>query len=215
MSIEPPELQGAGIAQYVDEHTQSVPALLENLLQETIQTMPNPQMLSGKIVGRFLKILIQSLNATRVLEIGMFTGYSALSMAEALPEQGKLFTCEINEKHKIFAEKYFSLSPYGSKISILFGPALETLKTIDEIFDFVFIDADKGNYLNYYQLVLPKLRQGGLIVFDNALRAGKVVHPVSKEAKAIDEVNKFIVSDTRVENVLLTVRDGLNVVRKK
>lgn len=208
-------MEGPGIVDYVNEHTHSESDLLQKLILDTENSMSNPHMLCGRIVGRFLKILIQSLQAKRVLEIGMFTGYSALSMAEALSEDGQLITCEIDQRPKAIAEKYFNLSPHGHKIRILFGPALETLKTLEGILDFVFIDADKRNYLNYYKLVLPMVRHGGLIVFDNALREGRVINPDTNDAKAIDETNKFILSDIRVENVVLTVRDGLNIVLKK
>jgi caffeoyl-CoA O-methyltransferase len=139
----------------------------------------------------------------------MYTGYTALSMAEALPDEGVLITMDISEKCKKFAEKYFAQSLHGKKIHIKIGLALESLKKMKEPFDFIFIDADKGNYLQYYEISLSLLRKGGLMALDNCLWNGKVLDP-----KAIHAVNQFISTDTRVENVILTVRDGINLVRK-
>lgn len=203
------------IQSYVEKHTQSEPELLKQLSQETYETMSAPQMLTGRIEGRFLKLLVQISGAKRILEIGMFTGYSALSMAEALPDDGQLITCDVDPRAEAFAQRYFDQSPHGHKIKIKMGPALETIESIVDIIDLVFIDADKKNYGHYYEAVLPKLPSGGLIVVDNTLWSGRVVYPEDEQTQAIADLNQMIVEDERVENVLLSVRDGINLVRKK
>ncbi len=200
---------------YAFEHTQSEPVLLQQLAEETQAKMQSPQMLTGRMEGRLLKILAQLSGARRILEIGTFTGYSALSMAESLPDDGEVITCELEPAHAAFAQRYFNRSPHGKKISIRMGPALETLATLSGPFDLAFIDADKENYPAYYDAVLPLLRPGGLMLVDNALWSGLVLKPNDRESMAIDALNQKILVDGRVENVLLTVRDGLQVVRKK
>lgn len=211
----PKSLIDHDITNYAFSHTQAEPILLQRLTQETYDTQSSPHMLSGRIVGRFLKILIRLSQAKQVLELGTFTGYSALSMAEGLPQDGHIITCDNDPLVLKLAKKYFDQSQYGQKIKIVLGPALDTISTLTVPLDFVFIDADKSNYLNYYQAVLPKVRSGGMIVFDNALKDGEVIDPINKAAKIIDETNKFILADKSVENTFLTVRDGLNIVRKK
>ena len=203
------------IEQYVFSHTQKESSLLTELEKETYQKMELPQMLTGRIEGRFLKMLVQLTNTKNILEIGMFTGYSALSMAEGLPPDGHIITCEVDPRAKEIAEKYFSKSPHGKMIEIRMGPALLTLKTLTQTFDLVFIDADKENYLEYYEIVLSKLKSGGVIIIDNALWGGRVLKPEDKETKTIDDLNKHIAKDDRVENVLLAIRDGINLIRKK
>ncbi len=203
------------IENYAFEHTASEPELLLQLQKETYEVMEWPNMITGRMEGRFLKMLVQITNAKNILEIGTFTGYSALSMAEGLPEDGKIITCEINEDSRDFAQKYFARSPFGHKIELKFGPALETLDTLKGPFDLVFIDADKSNYPHYYEKCLPLVKSGGLIIIDNTLWSGLVLKPENNATKAIDAINKTIVNDPRVENVLLTVRDGIQLVRKK
>lgn len=189
--------------------------LLQELAQQTCLTMPVPEMLTGQLEGRFLKLMVQVLGAKRVLEIGMYTGYSALSMAEGLPDDGELVTCEIDRKTIEFAGSYFARSKHGKKIVIKEGPALETLKNLKGPFDLVFIDADKVNYSNYYQAVLPMVRAGGVILVDNVLYGGEVLEPISENSKAIAAFNQQVVDDQRVECVLLTIRDGVYFIRKK
>jgi caffeoyl-CoA O-methyltransferase len=150
-----------------------------------------------------------------VLEIGTFTGYSALSMAEGLPDDGSVVTCEIEPAHADMARRYFDASPHGRKIGIRMGPALETLAHLEGPFDLAFIDADKENYPAYYERTVELVRPGGLILVDNTLWSGLVLKPHDRESIAIDSLNKRIAGDARVENVLLTVRDGLQVVRRK
>lgn len=205
----------ARIGRYAFEHTQAEPAVLQELAEDTRAHMPMAQMLTGRLEGRFLKLLAQLAGARRILEIGMFTGYSALSMAEALPEDGELITCDIDAKAEAFAKRYFARSPHGHKIAVRMGPALDTIASLVGEFDLVFLDADKENYPAYYEAVLPLLRRGGLLVIDNALWSGAVLHPQDEASRAIHALNRQIADDPRVENVLLTVRDGVNLVRKR
>ncbi len=199
---------------YCIETTQSEPDLLLELIDKTYSEMGYPDKLSGKTIGRTLKLLAKMSKPQRALEIGMFTGYSALSIAEGMPEDGTLICCETNPKAIDFAQSFFDRSPYGHKITPIFGQALETLKTIPNGLDFVFIDADKRNYLNYYEAVVPLVRSGGLIVIDNSLWQGRVLNPNENSDKAVNSLNQYILEDNRVENVHLNIRDGLNLVIK-
>ena len=202
------------IEEYTRLYTSSEPELLKELAEFTETNMPMAQMLTGKIEGRLLKMLVALTGAKNILEIGMFTGYSALSMAEALPDDGKLITCDIDEEVAKLAKDYFARSPHGSKITIQIGAALETLANLNEIFDLVFLDADKENYVQYYQAIIPKLKSNGLLVIDNCLWSGKALEPEAETDIAIHNLNQLIVTDPRVENVVLTIRDGVNLVRK-
>lgn len=202
------------IEEYAKLYTSNEPELLKELAEFTETNMPMAQMLTGKIEGRLLKMLVALMDAKNILEIGMFTGYSALSMAEALPDDGQLITCDIDEEVAKLAKDYFSRSPHGSKISIELAPALETLSNLNQAFDLAFLDADKENYVEYYQAIIPKLKSNGLLVIDNCLWSGKVIEPEAETDKAIHNLNQLIVTDPRVENVILTVRDGINLVRK-
>ncbi|HKP97430.1 MAG TPA: class I SAM-dependent methyltransferase [Fibrobacteria bacterium] len=203
------------IENYAFDHTAPEPDLLRRLSEETHAKMQMPQMLTGRLEGRMLKLLARISGARRVLEIGTFTGYSALSLAEGLPEDGKVVTLEIEPAHAAMAKRYFDASPHGKKVEIRLGPALETLAGLPGPFDLAFIDADKENYPAYYERTVDLVRPGGLILVDNALWSGLVLKPHDRESLAIDAVNKRIARDGRVENVLLTVRDGLQLVRKK
>ena len=160
-------------------------------------------------------MLVQLTGARRVLEIGTFTGYSALSMAAALPDGGEITTCEIDAQHARIAQSFFDRSPHGRKITIRLAPALETVSALKGEFDFVFLDADKENYVNYYEAVLPKLKPGGLLVADNVLWSGKVLDPREKTDRAIVAFNDRVARDARVEQVMLSVRDGILLVRKR
>lgn len=202
------------IEEYAKLYTSNEPELLKELADFTETNMPMAQMLTGKIEGRLLKMLVALTGAKNILEIGMFTGYSALSMVEALPDDGKLITCDIDEEVAKLAKDYFSRSPHGSKISIQLAPALDTLSNLDQIFDLVFLDADKENYVEYYEAIIPKLKLNGLLVIDNCLWSGKVLQPEAETDVAIHKLNQLIVTDPRVENVVLSVRDGINLVRK-
>jgi caffeoyl-CoA O-methyltransferase len=204
------------IEEYVAAHTTPHTRLLEELEEYTLANCAYPQMLVGRVEGRLLKLLVRLIGARRVLEIGTFTGYSALCMAEGLPADGSLITCEINPEHAKIAQSFFDRSPYGKQITIHLGPALETLKTLpaDRLFDMVFLDADKENYGNYYDAVLPRLRKGGLIVADNVLWSGRVLKPEKETDRALAQFNEKVLRDGRVENVMLTVRDGVMLIRK-
>jgi caffeoyl-CoA O-methyltransferase len=203
------------IEDYAIAKSEPTSKVLQELVEETHKKTTLPQMLTGPIEGRFLKLMVQTVGAKRVLEIGMFTGYSALSMAEGLPADGQLLTCEIEPKHIEIARRYFDQSPHGKKIKILEGPALDSIKQQKGPFDLCFIDADKTNYGNYYEAVLPLLRSGGVILIDNVLWSGRVLDPQSEDDWAIAKLNDKIAQDDRVDRVLLPIRDGVFFVRKK
>ncbi len=203
------------IEQYAHDHTEDEGELLNRLKKETHASLDIPQMLTGRIEGRFLNLLVRISNARRVVEVGTFSGYGTLSMAEALPDDGELFTCEIDPDAIAVAQKYFEESPHGHKINLLQGDALTSIGTVAGPIDFAFIDADKANYLNYYQALLPKMRKGGLIAVDNVLWSGRVLHPMDDWDRAIANFNETVKRDDRVEHVFLTVRDGIYLLRVK
>lgn len=203
------------IENYASEHTQEEGELLLRLKKATCEKLEIPQMLTGRVEGRFLRMLALLLGARRILEVGAFSGYSALSMAEALPQDGKLVTCDNDPVACEFARGYFAQSEHGGKIELREGPALETLKTLSGSFDMAFIDADKANYANYYEAILPILRTGGLIVVDNVLWSGRVLNPKDDSDKCMHAFNEKIKKDPRVDQVMLTVRDGIYCLRKK
>ena len=202
------------IEQYAFDHTSEEGELLRRLEEETYEKLEIPQMTTGRIEARFLKLLARLVGAQRILEIGTFGGYSALSMAEALPEGGTLVTCDEDPVAIAFAQKYFSESPHGKKIKQMEGPALESIEKLTGTFDMAFIDADKINYSNYYEAILPMIRPGGLIAVDNVLWSGRVLDPQDESDRAIHKFNERVFKDQRVESVLLTVRDGLNCIIK-
>ncbi len=205
----------AAIDRYAHDRTRVEPALLAELAADTRAQKSDAGMLTGKVEGRLLTMLARMIGAKRVLELGTFTGYSALSLAEGLPDDGTVISCDIDPQAKEFASRYIARSQHARKISILIGPALATLETLPGPFDLVFIDADKENYARYYEAVVPKVRGGGLIVVDNALWSGKILDPKDDSSRAIDTLNRMIERDARVENVLLTVRDGVHLARKR
>ncbi len=211
MNIVPQEIEA-----YVKEHTNPTSALLQELEKETYLRIPLPQMLSGIVEGSLLQILIRASNAKHILEVGTFTGFSGLMMAEALPDDGQLITCEISSLHAECAQRYFARSPHGKKITLKLAPAMETLKALESnAFDFMFIDADKVNYPSYYEEGMRLIRPNGIIAIDNTLWSGEVLHPRDKDSKAIDGLNKKVRNDNRVDVVMLTVRDGLSIIKKK
>lgn len=203
------------VERFAHDHTAPESDLFRRLQEETFATMQYPQMQVGRIEGRFLKMLVRLTGARRILEIGMFTGYSALMMAEGLPDDGRLLTCDVNPKAEEVARRYFAESPDGYKIEIRMGPALETIATLTDPLDMVFIDADKTNYLNYYEACLPLLRPGGLIAADNVLWSGKVLQPEDDDTRALVAFDERVQADPRVENVCLTVRDGIMLAWKR
>ncbi len=210
-----PNLISEAIEQYAEAHTEPVDPLFEELREETYRSMASPGMQVGRVEGTFLKTLVAISRSRRALEIGMFTGYSGLMIAAGLPPDGELITCDVDPKAEEIARRYFAKSPHGSKVRIRMGPALETLATLSPPFDFVFIDADKENYSRYYEAVMPLLSPGGLIVADNVLWSGKVLDPKEASDRAIVAFNDLVAADSRVEKVLLTVRDGMSLIRKK
>jgi caffeoyl-CoA O-methyltransferase len=203
------------IEAYAEAHTTAPGADLVALADETRATMSAPQMLTGVIEGRFLELLVFAAGAQRVLELGTFTGYSALSMAAALPPGGRIDTCDIEPEHVEVAQRYIDASPYADRITIHVGPALETIERLEGSFDLVFIDADKDNYANYYEAVLPRLSERGLIAIDNTLWSGRVLDPQDESTKAIAALNDAIAADERVVAVQLTIRDGVTLVRRR
>ena len=203
------------IEQFAHDHTSPESELFVRLRDETYASMKYPEMQVGRLEGGFLKMLVRLAGARQILEIGMFTGYSALMMAEGLPDDGHLITCDISSKAEEIASRYFAESPHGHKIEIRIGPALETIKTLSGPLDMVFIDADKGNYSNYYEACLPLLRSGGLIVADNVLWSGRVLDPQDEDSRAIVAFDAKVQADPRVENVCLAVRDGIMLAWKR
>lgn len=206
------------IDKYAVDHSQSEPELLENLNSETWQTVLNPRMLSGNFQGRLLAMIAKLINPKNILEIGTYTGYSALCMCEGIQSKGTLHTIDKNEELYDLQRKYFDLSQYGEQIHQYVGNALEIIPTINKKFDLVFIDADKANYSNYFDLIIDKMNKGGVILSDNVLWSGKVVEKVDSkdiDTSALVIYNKKINEDSRVETVLLPIRDGLTITRVK
>lgn len=197
------------IETYAENHTRALSHLHGRLWKETHQKTDNPGMMVGPLEGALLRLLVRLTAAKRVLEIGMFTGYSALAMAEALPDDGQLITCDVNPVTTEIARRYFAESAHGHKIEIKLGPAMETLKKLTGPFDLCFIDADKQSYSGYYDRAVDLVREGGLIVLDNMLRGGRVLSPRDQDSQAVAALNDRIQKDKRVENVLLPIRDGI------
>jgi caffeoyl-CoA O-methyltransferase len=208
------DVRPIGIEDYAERCSKPLSPLHDKLWVETYSKMRSHKMMVGALEGQFLKMLAAITGARRILEIGMYTGYSALAWAEALPKDGRVVTCDINAESAEIAKRYFAESPHGHKIEIKLGPALESLKTVWGPFDICFIDADKENYGAYYDQCFELTRPRGLIVLDNLLLGGKVLDPSEPRAAAVDALNKRIRNDPRVENVLLPVRDGIMLVRK-
>jgi caffeoyl-CoA O-methyltransferase len=204
------------IEMYAMAHTTPLPALLDELIAVTREKMgPLARMLSGQPEGTLLQMLAASLGARRILEIGTFTGFSAQMMAAALPEDGELITCDIDPAAIAIAKSFVGRSPHGHKIKLREGPALDTLKTLEPPFDLVFIDADKPNYIAYYEASLPLLAQNGVIAVDNVLWSGRVLDPKEDSDRAIVAFNEHVQRDDRVTNVILTIRDGLMLIRRR
>jgi len=204
------------IERYAMAHTTPLPPLLEELVGVTQERFgQRARMLSGQLEGTLLQMLIASMGARRVLEIGTFTGFAAQMMAAALPDGGELITCDIDPEAIEVARSFFERSPHGRKISLREGPALETMRSLEPGFDLVFIDADKENYIKYYEQTLPLLAPNGLIVVDNVLWSGRVLDPKDDSDRAIVAFNDHIARDERVTQVILTVRDGVMLIRKK
>jgi len=201
---------------YAVAHSQPEPELLQQLNRETWQKVMQPRMLSGHFQGRVLSMLSKLIHPKNILEIGTYTGYSALCLAEGIRKEGELHTIDINEELYDFQRKYFDASNYGSQIFQHTGNALEIIPKLEKTFDLVFIDADKNNYLKYLEIILPKLQKGAIILSDNVLWSGKVTEPISEDdedTKALVAYNKQLNEHPRLETVLLPIRDGLTVSR--
>jgi len=202
---------------YTAAYSSNEDALLQSVNEYTMQHHPHAHMLSGKVQGQFLSSISQLLQPKRILEVGTFTGYSALCLAQGLPSDGLLYTLELRDADAATAQQYFDQSIYKEQLKLLVGDANAIIPTLNETWDIVFIDADKTGYIDYYELILPNLRPNGLMIADNILFHGQVLEPeiTGKNAKAIHAFNEHVMRDDRVQQVLLTVRDGLSFIRKK
>jgi len=201
---------------YVTKHTHDEPEILKNLTRETFQKILLPRMLSGSFQGRFLSVLSKIIRPKKILEIGTYTGYATLCLSEGLAHDGQIDTLDKNEELIDFQRKYFDLSGFGSQINQHLGNAIDIIPRLTKGYDLVFIDADKNNYINYFELVLPKMNSGGVIISDNVLWSGKVIKQAEvkdKDTKVLQEYNKLLATDPRVESILLPLRDGLTVSR--
>jgi caffeoyl-CoA O-methyltransferase len=201
---------------YIEQHSEKEPELLAALNKETYQKILLPRMLSGHFQGRVLSMLSKLIRPVNILEIGTYTGYAALCLCEGMQENGLLHTIDIKEELVDFQRKYFDRSPWGNQIVQHLGEAIEVIPTLEIKFDLVFIDADKENYLNYFELIVPKMNRGGIILSDNVLWSGKVLEPLQPNdisTKVLLEYNELLKNDPRVESVLLPIRDGLTVSR--
>lgn len=204
------------ISDYVEAHTTPETEFLNHLNRETWQKMLQPRMLSGHLQGRVLSMISHMVQPERILEIGTFTGYSAICLAEGLRPNGKVTTIEIDEELRKFIENTISKSGYKENIELIIGNALEVINDLKDTFDIVFIDADKGNYINYYNIVFDKVKRGGYLIADNVLWSGKVLKDdQDEETETLKEYSDMVQNDQRVENVLFPVRDGLMICRKK
>ncbi len=206
------------IDEYIELHSEAEPDYLAKINRKTHLRLINPRMMSGHLQGRVLSLLCHMLAPRRILELGTYAGYSALCMAEGLSDDGLLYTIEHDDELEDFILENLSESPYAGKIKLIIGDALEEINKLDEVFDLVFMDADKRQYRAYYEAVLPKLRTGGFILADNTLWDGKLlkeIHPNDKQTIEIMNFNDMVAHDERVEKVILPLRDGLTVIRKK
>ena len=210
-----PRLVDEKIEEYALAHSTPEHSLFAELREETYATMDCPQMIAGHLVGSFLQMMIRSIGAKRIVKVGTFTGYSSMKMAEVLPEDGELITLEYEEKHANMARRYFERCPWGNKITLMQGPALESLPQIKGPIDLSFIDADKVNYMNYYNHLVEITRPGGMIMLDNALWSGAVLDPVEESDHALARMNELVFDDPRVHNLLLPVRDGVMIAQKR
>jgi caffeoyl-CoA O-methyltransferase len=211
MNLVSPEIE-----KYIEAHTTDESDVLQQLNRKTQTDVLMPQMLSGKVQGQFLKFISQMLQPERVLEIGTFTGYAAICLAEGLTENGKLFTIDINEELEAIVKTHVEKAGLQNKIIQIIGNAAQEIQQLDETFDLVFIDADKQNYGLYFDLVIDKVRTGGIILADNVLWSGKIINEQKdKDTQKLAEFNDKVQQDNRVENVIVSIRDGIMMIRKK
>lgn len=205
------------VERYAEAHTTPPEPLLAELAEETRASLRDPAMLTGTVEGRLLELLVHAAAPRRVLEIGTYSGYSALSMAAGLTPDGRIDTCELDPEHAAVARRFVARSPFADRITVHEGPALETIARLEGTFDLVFLDADKEGYVDYYEAVLPRLAPRGLLVADNTLWSGRVADPAedSETTRALRRFNDHVAADPRVVCVLLTVRDGVTLVRRR
>lgn len=212
------EFISKSLSTYSENHTSPETDVLSQLNRQTHLKVVSPRMLSGHLQGRFLSFIAKLHQPKLIVEIGTYTGYSALCLAEGLAQNGKLISIDVNEETSTFAQQFIAQTPYANSIELVVADAKQYINTVNQPIDLVFIDADKKNYLSYYHLVMDKLAQGGLIIADNVLWSGKITLPeneMDKETLALHQFNQFVQHDNRVENLLLPIRDGLMVIRKK
>lgn len=211
------EEQHPEMDRYLEAHAAQEPEILRRLRRETYQKTTQPHMISGYLQGRLLSLISKMLSPKNVLEIGTFTGYATLCLAEGLAENGKIITLDVNEDLVYLPKKYFAESEFAEKIDFRLKNAVDFLNETDEIFDLIFVDADKQNYPEYYRLAKEKTKSGSVILFDNVLWYGKVLqeNPASKQTLKIKEANEVITQDVDFENVILPIRDGVHLLRKK
>ncbi|WAC12135.1 O-methyltransferase [Dyadobacter pollutisoli] len=206
------------IEEYSVLHTENESELLKSLNRETHANILNPRMLSGHLQGRFLSMISRMIRPERILEIGTYTGYSAICLCEGLKPGGKLITIDINEELETFTRNFFKRSPFEDSIDYRIGVALDIVPTLSDTFDLVFIDADKINYSSYFNLCLEKVRPGGFLIADNVLWSGKVIQSeqtkIDKDTQALLDFNRMVHEDSRVSNILLPIRDGLMILQK-
>ena len=204
-----------GLENYISSHSESGGTIEKELRQETLALGSSSGMMSGDSVGNFLKLIVKINQCKRVLEIGTFTGYSALMLASGLQENGELITCDINSETSNIAKKYWAKSPHGKKIKLVLGPAIESMEKLEGKFDLIFIDADKNNYLNYYNKSKDLLSKNGIIIVDNVLWSGRVLSPEDKQSISIDNFNKFVKEDKDYWNTIVPIRDGLMIITRR
>jgi caffeoyl-CoA O-methyltransferase len=213
--VTEPQPKPDELDEYTRAHTTPPDELLQRLYDETHEKLSTPQMLTGPVEGRFLEMLVWVSEARRVLEIGTYSGYSALSMAAALPDDGELITCDVWEEAHETAKRYAAESPHGHKVDFRLGPALETIETLEGPFDLVFIDADKTGYPDYYEEIITRLLPGGLLLIDNVLLGGGVTTPQEERERIMDALNERVTGDERVDSAMVLVADGLTFVRRR
>ena len=205
------------IDNYTVEHTQKEPEILAQLTRETFQKILQPRMLSGHYQGRLLSIISKMVSPSTILELGTYTGYSAICLAEGLKQGGIIQTLDVNEELRSIQNKYFELSGYRNNVQQHLGDALDVIPTLDGKFDLIFMDADKPNYPAYFDLIIDKLNPGGILLTDNVLWSGKVVEKVKEDDEstiALLEYNKLVATDERLETIMLPIRDGLSLSRR-
>ena len=202
------------LERYAENHTKTIHPILEELKQRTIETTDAPQMMVGNLEGKFLQLICALSNAKNVIEVGTFTGYSTLCLADAVGDDGHIITIDSNENTSRVAQEFIARAGFQNRVTFAIGEAMDVLNSIDHVVDLAFIDADKISYDSYYETLLPHIKPAGFLIFDNMLWNGRVLHPQTADDKALDALNKKLTNDSRVENFLIPLRDGIQVVQK-